>query len=390
MGKRNLSDKKTATQLAHAGHNPFDYFGFVNPPVVHASTVLYPDYETLISRKQPYTYGTSGTPTTVALENAINLLEGSDGTILLPSGLAAITIPLLTFAKAGSHCLIVDSIYGPTRKFADTMLSRLGVSVEYFDPLIGDEFPKLLCDNTSIVMLESPASNTFEMLDVPKICDQSHAVGAIVMLDNTWATPLFFKPLDYGVDVSIHALTKYPSGGADLVMGSASASGQTFESLREGMLETGVCVQGDDCATVLRGLRSMELRLHHHQKSAMEIIHWLQAHSQVSRILYPALPDDPGHSLWKRDFKGASGLFSFVLKGASEPQLAAFLDALELFGMGYSWAGFESLAVPVYLSDRTIATGPEDGPLIRLQIGLEDTQDLINDLKKGFEASKQA
>ena len=376
----------TNTKLAHLGNNPTEYFGFVNPPIVHASTVLFPDYETMKNRNQKYTYGTYGTPTTDALVSAINHLEGSAGTILVPSGLAAVTVPMLAFAKSGGHCLIVDSIYGPSRAFADTMLVRFGMEVEYFDPHIGAGFADLLRDNTSMVLIEAPGSNTFEMLDVRAITTAAHQAGAVVMMDNTWATPLFFKPLDFGVDISIHALTKYPGGHSDLVMGSVSANETCWEAIRKTQNSLGVCAQGDDCYAVLRGMRTMAIRLARHEKSALQIAAWLSVHKNVARVLHPALPDDPGHAIWKRDFSGSSGLFGFVLKDASDTNVGEFLDALEFFGMGYSWGGYESLAVAVNSADRTIAHAPQGGRLIRLQIGLEDTKDLIQDLDQALKA----
>ncbi|MCF6321207.1 MAG: cystathionine beta-lyase [Rhizobiaceae bacterium] len=374
------------TKLAHLGSNPEEFHGFINPPVVHASTVLFPDYETMKSRDQKYTYGTRGTPTTDALASAIDHLEGSAGTILVPSGLAAVTIPMLAFAKAGDHCLIVDSIYGPSRQFADRMLTRLGVEIEYFDPLIGESYANLLRKNTSMVLLEAPGSNTFEMLDVGAMAEASHQVGAVVMLDNTWATPLFFKPLDFGVDISIHALTKYPGGHSDLVLGSVSANERCWKQLENTQLDLGICAQGDDCFAVLRGMRTMAVRLTHHEKSALQIAQWLCDHKHVHRVLHPALKQNPGYEIWKRDFSGSSGLFSFVLKDANETQVGSFLNTLKLFGLGYSWGGFESLALAVNTSDRTIAKAPEGGRLIRLQIGLEDTKDLIDDLESAFGA----
>ena len=377
------------TRLAHLGHDPRSYHGFVNPPVVHASTVLFPDYETMRDRAQPYTYGTNGTPTTDALAHALDALEGSAGTILVPSGLAAVTVPMLTFASAGDHVLVVDSIYGPTRNFCDTVLSRMGVEVEYFDPHAGENFRHLMRDDTAVVMLEAPASNSFEMLDVPLVAGLAHERRAdcVVMMDNTWATPLFFKPLDHGVDVSIHALTKYPSGGSDLVLGGVSANERCWPQLRATQSALGTCAAPDDCFMTLRGLRSMNVRLRHHEMSTMVICNWLLRHAHVKRVLYPALPDDPGHELWARDFSGASGLFSFVLDGGIE-EAARFLNALEIHGLGYSWAGFESLAVIPTFKDRTVAKGPTDGTAIRIQVGLEDVNDLIGDLERGFAAAK--
>ncbi|MCC0030113.1 MAG: cystathionine beta-lyase [Brucellaceae bacterium] len=378
------------TRLAHGGHNPRDFHGFVNPPVVHASTVLFPNTETMINRSQRYVYGTRGTPTTDALEAAVNELEGAAGTICLPSGLAAVTIPLLAFLKAGDHILITDSVYNPTRRFADTMLVRLGVEVEYYDPLVGAGIAALMRPNTRVVFTESPASNTFEMQDIPAIAEVAHRQDAVVMMDNTWATPLFFKPLDFGVDISIHAATKYPSGHSDLLYGLVSANERHFPALRETFETMGCCAAPDDTYMLLRGLRTMGIRLQRHQESALAIAQWLQGQKGVAKVLHPALPSDPGHALWKRHFSGASGLFGVVLDGGGDKAGHAFLDALEIFGLGYSWGGYESLAVQAWLGDRVIAKGPAEGPVIRLQIGLEDVDDLIADLEKGLAAAAAA
>ena len=390
MAQDSKRDHGINTRLAHGGHNPRDFHGFVNPPVVHASTVLFPNTETMVNRSQRYVYGTRGTPTTDALEAAVNELEGAAGTICLPSGLAAVTIPLLAFLNAGDHILITDSVYNPTRRFADTMLIRLGVEVEYYDPLIGAGIEALMRPNTKVVFTESPASNTFEMQDIPAIADVAHRQDAIVMMDNTWATPLFFKPLDFGVDISIHAATKYPSGHSDLLYGLVSANERYFPDLREAFLTMGCCAAPDDTYMLLRGLRTMGIRLQRHQDSALAIAQWLQGQKGVARVLHPALPSDPGHALWKRDFRGASGLFGVVLDGGGDKVSHAFLDALEIFGLGYSWGGYESLAVQAWLGDRVIAKGPAEGPVIRLQIGLEDVDDLIADLEKGLAAAAKA
>jgi cystathionine beta-lyase len=382
------------TRLAHGGYNPRDYHGFVNPPVVHASTVLFPDARTMDKRAQKYTYGTRGTPTTDALAEAINELEGSAGTILIPSGLAAVTVPLLAFAKAGDHILVVDSVYHPTRNFCDTMLTRLGVETEYYDPTIGADIAKLMRPNTSIVHTEAPGSNTFEMQDIRAIADAAHARDAVVMMDNTWATPLYFKALDFGVDVSMHAATKYPSGHSDVLFGTVSANAKHWDQLREANITLGTCASPDDSYQILRGLRTMGIRLERHQQSALELAQWLEGHEDVVKVLHPALPSFEGYDIWKRDFKGASGLFSIVLR---EPHPAkhktrgyAFLDALRIFGLGYSWGGYESLAVIPNLTDRKVAKAPEGGPVIRLQIGLEDVADLKRDIEAGFAAARAA
>jgi cystathionine beta-lyase len=377
----------TNTQLAHIGNDPRDFHGFVNPPVVHASTVLFPDAATMMSRSQKYTYGTRGTPTSEALCKAIDHLEGSAGTVAVPSGLVAVTLPLLAFLSAGDHVLITDSVYHPTRNFADTMLKRLGIEVDYYDPEAGAGVAALLKPNTKVVFTESPASNTFEMQDIPAISKAAHAAGAIVMMDNTWATPLYFRPLDHGVDVSIHAATKYPAGHSDVLLGTVSANEASWPRLHQTFTTMGACAGPDDVYQVLRGLRTMGVRLAHHQKSALDIARWLEAQKGVARVLHPALESHPGHALWKRDFSGASGIFSVVLDGGGEKEAHAFLDALEIFGLGYSWGGYESLAVNVFLGDRTVKKEYE-GPIIRLQIGLEDVDDLKADIARGLEAAR--
>lgn len=369
------------------GNDPHGFYGFVNPPVVHASTVLFPDAATMAARNQKYTYGTRGTPTTEALARAMDELEGSAGTIIVPSGLAAICVPLLAFLSAGDHVLIVDSVYHPTRRFADTMLQRLGVEVEYYDPLIGGDIARLMKPNTKVVFTESPGSNTFEVQDIPAIAAAAHAGGAVVMMDNTWATPLFFRPLDHGVDISIHAATKYPAGHSDVLLGTVSANAATWETLHETFITLGVCAGPDDVYQVLRGLRTMGVRLARHQESALAIARWLESQPGVAQVLHPALESHPGHAIWKRDFSGSSGIFSFVLFGGGQKQAHAFLDALEIFGLGWSWGGFESLATHVFLGDRTIAKGDYAGPIIRLQIGLEDVDDLKADIERGLAAA---
>ena len=380
------------TRLAHSGNTPSDFFGFVNPPVVHASTVLFPDAVTMEKRAQKYTYGTRGTPTTDALCAAIDELEGSAGTILVPSGLAAVTVPFLGFLSAGDHALIVDSVYHPTRHFCDMMLKRLGVSVDYYDPMIGAGIENLMKPNTRLVHTEAPGSNTFEMQDIRAIADVAHRHGAVVAMDNTWATPLYFRPLDHGVDISIHAATKYPSGHSDVLMGTVSANAAHWERLHEANITLGVCGTPDDAYQILRGLRTMGIRLERHQESALRLAEWLEGEGDVARVLHPALPSFPGHDLWKRDFKGASGIFSIVLDG-KEPErfrakAHAFLNALAFFGLGYSWGGYESLAVHVNLADRKVAKAPAEGPVIRLQIGLEDIADIKADIERGLAAAR--
>lgn len=387
MARQDGKDKGINTRLAHAGYNPRGFHGFVNPPVVHASTVLFPDAATMASRNQTYTYGTRGTPTTDALAKAVDELEGSAGTVIVPSGLAAVCVPLLAFLSAGDHALIVDSVYHPTRHFADTMLKRLGIEVTYYDPHAGAAVAKQMRSNTKVVFTESPGSNTFEIQDIPAIAKAAHAGGAVVMMDNTWATPLYFKALDFGVDVTIHAATKYPAGHSDVLLGTVSANEKCWERLHDTFLTLGCCSAPDDVYQVLRGLRTMGVRLRHHEQSALEIARWLEIQSGVARVLHPALESHPDHAIWKRDFSGASGIFSIVLQGGGTKEAHAFLDALEIFGLGYSWGGYESLAVHVFLGDRTVARADYEGPVMRLQIGLEDVEDLKADLERALTAA---
>jgi cystathionine beta-lyase len=383
------------TRLTHSGNDPMDFYGFVNPPIVHASTVLYPDSAAMESRKLKYTYGTHGTPTTDALSTAIDELEGSAGTIILSSGLAAVTVPLLAFLKSGDHLLMLDSVYFPTRRFCDSMLVDLGVEVTYYDPLVGAGIERLIRPNTRVVFTESPGSNTMEIQDIPAIAEVAHRHGAVVMMDNTWATPVYFRPLDFGVDISIQAATKYPGGHADVLLGLVSATRQHWPRLLQAKTNLGMCGNPDESYLVLRGLRSMGVRLAQHEKSALEIATAMQGMKGVADVLHPALPAFPGHELWKRDFKGSSGLFSFVLDGGGDKRnlwrakANAFLDALQIFGLGYSWGGYESLAVRASLKDRTITNEPEAGPVMRLHVGLEDPADLMADIERGLSAANR-
>jgi len=378
------------TRLAHGGNDPFDYHGFVNPPIVRASTVLYERAETMSNRSQRYTYGTRGTPTTDALAKAIDDLEGSAGTIIVPSGLAAVVVPLLAFLSAGDHVLITDACYHPTRNFADTMLRRLGVEVEYYDPEIGAGIDALFRGTTKVLFLESPGSNTMEMQDVPALVTAAKARGVVTMIDNTWATPLYFKPLDFGVDLSIHAATKYPAGHSDVLLGTVSANAAHWKQLQETFFTMGCCSGPEEVYQVLRGLRTMGVRLERHRQSALDIAAWLEHQPGVAQVLHPGLPSHRGHAMWKRDMGGSSGLFSFVIDGGGQKAQHAFLDSLSIVGRGYSWGGFESLAVPVWLGDRTVARGTYSGPLIRLHVGLEDVEDLKAELSRALAAARAA
>jgi cystathionine beta-lyase len=374
-----------ATRLSHTGREPARQHGFVNTPIYRGSTVLFPTMAALEENDQPFTYGRTGTPTVKALEEAIAELEGGHRTLLTPSGLSAIATTLLAFVAAGDEVLVVDSIYRPARRFCDNLLSRLGVKITYYDPLIGAGIAKLIGKKTKVVFCESPGSQTFEVQDIPAIAKAAHEAGAVVILDNTWATPLYFKPFAHGIDVSIQAATKYIVGHADAMLGAITASEKAARAVQRTHEDLGLCPGPEDVYLGLRGLRSLGVRLERHQKSALELAHWLADRPEVARVIHPGLPGDPGHAIWKRDFTGASGLFSIVLKPVSHDKVAAMLDGLSLFGMGYSWGGFESLILPFDPSAyRTATKWKAEGPAIRLHIGLEDVEDLKADLEAGF------
>jgi cystathionine beta-lyase len=384
MSKR-TGKEKDLTRLAHAGREPARQHGFVNTPIYRGSTVIFPTVAALEANDQAFTYGRLGTPTVRALEEAIAELEGGHRTLLAPSGLSAIATSLLAFLGAGDELLIVDSVYRPARRFCDNVLKRLGVTVTYYDPLIGAGIEKLIGKKAKVVFTESPGSQTFEVQDIPAIAKAAHAAGCVVILDNTWATPLYFKPFVHGADVSIQAATKYIGGHADIMLGAITMNERSAAAIAKTHEDLGLCVGPEDVYLGLRGLRSLGVRLARHQQSALEMARWLAERPEVARVIHPGLAADPGHAVWTRDFAGASGLFSIVLKPVAHEKLAAMLDGLSLFGMGYSWGGFESLILPFDPSAyRTATKWKAEGPAIRLHIGLEDIEDLKADLDAGF------
>ena len=379
----------TPTKLATSGRNADETFGFVNVPPYRGSTVLYKSTADLVARKNRYLYGIIGNPTTDALEEAWNEIEGSHGTVLVGSGLAACTTPLLALLGAGDHLLVPDSVYMQTRLFCEGMLKRLGVETSYYDPMIGAGIKTVMRPTTKVVLVESPGSLTFEVQDVPAIADIARKAGAYVVMDNTWATPLLFRPLDHGVDVAIMAGTKYPGGHSDVMIGWMSCNERTYELVKAGRRQLGQYVSGDDAFLTLRGLRTMELRLREQGRNALDIAHWLKARPEVLKVLHPALPDCPGHDLFKRDFKGAAGVFSIVLNGASREQAYAFADNLTLFGSGASWGGYECLIQYFDMTEiRKVAPFRPGGHTLRLQIGLESVDDIKADLDQAFKAMK--
>ena len=380
------------TQVIVSGRDTKSYGGLVNPPVYHGSTVLAESVETYNSRyldsqdgEQVMVYGTMGNPTAWSLENAIAELEGGYHCSTYPSGLAAISVALMAFLKSGDHLLMTDSTYTPTRRFCNTVLRRFGVETTYYDPLIGAGIESLMRPNTAVVYTESPGSNTFEVQDIPAIAEVARKHGAILQLDNTWASPLYFKPFEHGADISIQAATKYIVGHSDVLLGSVTTTKETWKTLRDCTWQFGQCVAPDDLYLAQRGLRTMAVRLRQHQQNSLEIAEWLRNRDEVRQVLHPGLLDAPGHDIWKRDFLGASGLFGVELKTFTKKAVEKMVDEMRLFGIGSSWGGYESLMLPVNVRDfRTASPWRFEGPLLRLYIGLEDVDDLKEDLYDGL------
>jgi len=376
-----MSKDKPETKVVSAGRMSKDHFGAVNTPVYRASTILFPDLASMAPGKQLYTYGRRGTPGSKSLEDAIAELEGGAQVVLTPSGLNAVTTAILSVVGSGDHILVTDSVYGPTRHFCDTTLKRLGVETSYYPPTA--DIAPLLKPNTRAVFCESPGSLTFEIQDIPATARAAHAKGVSVLMDNTWATPLLFDAHGHGVDLSIQAGTKYLGGHADVNIGTVSANESHAQQLKETHGNMGLAASGEDCFLALRGLRTLAVRLKRHQETALKLTGWLGKRPEVARVIYPALPSDPGYALWKRDFTGASGLFAFELKPVSDSKVAALVEGLHHFGIGYSWGGFESLILPSHIQ-RTAEAFDAKGPVIRIHAGLEDPDDLIADLEQGF------
>jgi len=392
MGTKNgTPGHRTDTDIVTTGRVPEEYFGYVNPPVFRGSTVLYPDLASFEQRKARYPYGRLGSPTTDSLEAVMTKLEGGAGTVLASSGLSAIAVALQSHLKAGDHLLLTDSCYAPNRRFSDNVLTRFGVEVEYYDPHIGAGISELVRPNTRVIFLESPGSQTFEVQDLPAIVDVARKRDIVTMIDNTWATPLFLKPLDLGVDISIHAATKYVGGHSDVMLGTVTANARCWPALKETWGHLGECAGPDVVWLGQRGVRTMGVRLRQQMKAGLDVAGWLEARPEVDQVLHPALESHPDHALWKRDFTGASSLFSIVLKPGPKDALATFVDHLELFGIGASWGGYESLVLPFDPRPvRTVTRWEAHGPAVRLHIGLEDTQDLISDLEAGLERWRKA
>ena len=388
--RRPGSKRRPATEVAHLGRDPRQHLGAVNTPVYRATTILFDTVAELEAAERGeyrgITYGLHGLPTVTDLQAAMAQLEGGYAALAVPSGLAAITLALLGTTQAGDHVLVTDAVYGPTRRFCDNQLKRFGVEVSYYDPLAGKGVEREFRSNTRVVFTESPGSLTFEVQDVPAIAEVAHAKGALVMLDNTWATPLGFPAFARGVDISLHAGTKYLGGHSDVLIGLIVCSEAAYRGLHRLWTDMGVSASSDDAFLALRGLRTLAVRLERHTQNALTIAQWLREQPEVDEVIFPALPGSRGHELWQRDFTGACGLFGVILKPVAKARVDAMLDGLQLFKMGWSWGGFESLIIPanVERAKRTIRwdTG---GPYLRLHVGLESVDDLIADLAAGFE-----
>jgi cysteine-S-conjugate beta-lyase len=383
---------KKNTKLTQLGRTPGNEPKTVNVPLHRASTVLFDSLAHMRATQNAWeadeqvpTYGVFNMPQELALANAVAEIEGGYRAATFPSGLAAVAGALLACVKSGDHVLMTDSGYAPGRHFAEFFLTRFGVVIEFYDPTIGAGIKALMKPNTKVVYTESPGSHTFEVQDIPAIARAAHAHGALVIMDNAWATGYFFNAFEHGVDLVVQPATKYYAAHSDVLIGLVIATKETWPQLRNAAINLGQRASPDDCFLALRGMRTLGVRMKQHEASTLPIAQWLAARPEVARVLYPALPGDPGHALWKRDFTGASGLFSVELKPCSRAQLAAMLDHHEHFGLGYSWGGFESLVAPANIGNARSLHPWQGGPLIRYHIGLEDADDLIRDLEAGFE-----
>jgi cystathionine beta-lyase len=375
------------TNLAHWGRKPKDYHGIVNPPIVHASSIIYKSYDDY--KNTEYRYARNGTPLSRQFEEAMAALEGGFGAVSAPSGLAAITSAMLAFLEKGDHILVSDALYPPVRVFCNGILKRFGVETTYYDPMIGKGIEKLCRKNTKIIYIETPGAGTYEIADVPAIVSIARKKKILTMVDNSWAGGVLFKPLAQGVDISVQSVTKYVGGHSDLMLGVAVAASKAhYNKLKTAFLDLGICAGADEMYLALRGLRTIKVRMKQHHENAIRVAKWLQKRKEVEQVNCPALPGHPGHAIWKRDYTGTNGLISILLKPVSQKAYGAFIDALELFPLAASWGGYESLAMPLDPSARAAVRWKEKGELLRLHIGLEDPDDLIEDLEQGLKKLK--
>jgi len=383
MSKKN---KKMQTVLGHAGSHPDKYHGAVNVPVHRMSTIVFETYAEFEKVPNvPYSYGRAGTPTSAAFEEGIAAIEGAYNSVSTCSGLSAIITALMAFAEAGDHILMTDNCYGPSRKSCEEILRRFGVEIEYYPPMIGAGIEKLFRKNTKLVFMEAPGSLTFEVQDVGAITAAAKKAGIKTAIDNSWATPLFFRPLEFGIDISVMSGTKYVSGHSDVMLGVVSTNEAAWKSVKRAALMLGYCGGSEELYLGLRGLRTLAVRMAQHQKNALEIANWLSSHPAVKRVLHPALPSCPGHENWKKYYKGSSGTFGVILKQKDPKKIAAMLDNMEIFSMGFSWGGYESLLFPEQPHPiRTAEKWAEDGFSLRIHVGLEDIEDLKADLDAGL------
>jgi cystathionine beta-lyase len=392
-----VKNMKNETKYIHAGRSKKWTKGIVNPPIFRASTVVYDTVAEMKAatkniHKNELFYGRKGTDTHFALMDAMKEIEGCAGAWFYPSGLGACTGAITAFVKTGDHILVTDSVYEPTKKFCKVNLKNMGVKTEFYDPMAGASIEELIRPNTSVIFVEAPGSVTMEVQDIPAIVKAAKKHNIVVILDNTWATPVLFDAYGHGVDVVVHAATKYFIGHSDAMIGIATANETHWPKLRDHTQRMGYCASADDAYMVLRGIRTLRLRLKQHEENALKVAHFLKKQDIVDKVFHPAFKDCPGHKNWKRDFSGASGLFSFTFNCGGEKAMTAMLDQLELFNMGFSWGGYESLAMGLYdiKKTRDATSWDAKGPLLRLHVGLEDPEDLIADLEQGLEAFKQA